>query len=285
MTRPSAPDLPSEPEREFWEKGAGHWIAHGDEVAAMTREATAALIARLDLRPGQRVLDVAAGVGTPAFDIAQQIGPDGEVVATDAVEAMVDELRRRAEARGFPWVYPVHVAAEDLDFEPGGFDGACCRFGVMFFSNPGRALARMARATRPGGRLVLAAWADRRANPYLTLVDRALNHIGVPDAPVEKNVFEFEDPEALATLGRDAGWQHVATETVSFTMTLKDTSPATLLEAREQRSRKTGRRLEIVDAATRERARALVTERAAPFARDGDLCFPAVATLMAGAAP
>ncbi|MCC6669602.1 MAG: methyltransferase domain-containing protein [Planctomycetes bacterium] len=108
----------------------------------------------VDLRAGQRVLDVAAGNGNAAL-AAARCGCD--VVAADFVPELLHAARRRAEADGLPLATEV-AAAEELPFATGTFDSVLSTFGVMFASDHASAARELARVCRPGGRIGLASW-------------------------------------------------------------------------------------------------------------------------------
>jgi|JI10StandDraft_1071094.scaffolds.fasta_scaffold58371_1 ubiquinone/menaquinone biosynthesis C-methylase UbiE len=108
----------------------------------------------LDLRSGERVLDVAAGNGNVALAAGRRWC---DVVATDYVPALLDRARERAAADRLPITFRV-ADAEALPFADGGFDVAVSTFGVMFTPDQERAAAEMLRVVRPGGRIGLANW-------------------------------------------------------------------------------------------------------------------------------
>jgi ubiquinone/menaquinone biosynthesis C-methylase UbiE len=274
-------------ELQAWLDQAAHWIARADRTRAMTAPATRALLASLDLHPGERVLDVAAGCGDPALAIAAQVGAGGAVTATDGVPEMVAALAQAAQSAGLSNVSTRLSSAESLDVAPASHDAACCRFGVMFFADPLAALRAMHRAVRPGGRLAVMAWGAPAANPYFTLAMEALDAAGAPPLqtpPGAKTVFEFGEPGRLAALARSAGWQSVTEESVRFTMDLADTTPDTALDTLAALSTQVGKRLEDLGRTLRERARALLAEHVRPFVRGPVVAFPAQALLVAGRA-
>jgi SAM-dependent methyltransferase len=108
----------------------------------------------IDLRSGERVIDVAAGNGNVSLAAARRFA---DVTSTDYVPALLDEGRRRAEAEGLPIRFQV-ADAEQLPFADGAFDVALSTFGVMFAPNQERAAAELLRVVRPGGRIGLACW-------------------------------------------------------------------------------------------------------------------------------
>lgn len=108
----------------------------------------------VDLRAGEKVLDVAAGNGNASLAAARRYA---EVTSTDYVPELLAQGLRRAEAEGLPILTRV-ADAEDLPFRDREFDVALSTFGVMFAPDQERAAAEMLRVVRPGGRIGLASW-------------------------------------------------------------------------------------------------------------------------------
>ena len=76
----------------------------------------------LRLRNGGRVLDLGCGLGDDTFQIAERVGASGRVTGVDVSTSMIDEARRRAEARGLPVDFEVGDS-QALRFDTGTFDG------------------------------------------------------------------------------------------------------------------------------------------------------------------
>ena len=108
----------------------------------------------VDLRAGERVLDVAAGNGNATLAAARRFA---HVTSTDYVEALLDRGRDRANAERLRVEFRP-ADAENLPFEDASFDAVLSTFGVMFTPDQERAAAEMARVLRPGGRIGLANW-------------------------------------------------------------------------------------------------------------------------------
>ena len=108
----------------------------------------------LDLRAGERVLDVAAGNGNATLAAARRWC---EVVSTDYVPALLERGRARASAEGLPVKFE-QADAENLPYTDHSFDVVLSTFGVMFTPDQGKAAMEMARTCRPGGRIGLANW-------------------------------------------------------------------------------------------------------------------------------
>jgi SAM-dependent methyltransferase len=108
----------------------------------------------LDLRAGQRVLDVAAGNGNATLAAARRWC---DVLSTDYVGELLERGKARASAEGLAVQFQ-HADAENLPFENGAFDAVVSTFGVMFTPNQEKAAAELVRVCRPGGKIGLANW-------------------------------------------------------------------------------------------------------------------------------
>lgn len=108
----------------------------------------------VDLRAGERVLDVAAGNGNATLAAARRFA---RVTSTDYVGALLDQGRARAAAERYSIAFQ-EADAEALPFADGLFDVALSTFGIMFTPNQEKAAMEIARAVRRGGRIGLANW-------------------------------------------------------------------------------------------------------------------------------
>ncbi len=108
----------------------------------------------LDLRAGERVLDVAAGNGNATLAAARRWC---DVVSTDYVPALLERGRGRASAEGLPVQFE-QADAENLPYTDHSFDVVLSTFGVMFTPDQDKAAAEMARTCKTGGRIGLANW-------------------------------------------------------------------------------------------------------------------------------
>jgi SAM-dependent methyltransferase len=108
----------------------------------------------VDLRAGERVLDVAAGNGNATLAAARHFA---NVTSTDYVGALLDRGRERAAAERLVITFQ-EADAEALPFSDGSFDVALSTFGVMFAPDQEKAAREMSRVVRKGGRIGLANW-------------------------------------------------------------------------------------------------------------------------------
>lgn len=108
----------------------------------------------IDLRSGQRVLDVAAGNGNASLAAARRWC---DVVSTDYVSSLLDRARTRAGADGLAIEFK-EADAENLPFPDASFDAVLSTFGVMFTPNQEKAASELMRVCKPGGKIGLANW-------------------------------------------------------------------------------------------------------------------------------
>ena len=139
--------------------------------------------------------------------LAQAVGPEGEVVGVDVLQAALDVMRSDASCP--PNVSFVHGDAQVYPFTPSSFDAAFSRFGVMFFADPVAAFANVRRALRPGGRLAFVCWRRLAENELDAAPIRAASRY-VPRsllAAAEKaSHFSFADPIFLRQMLTVAGY-------------------------------------------------------------------------------
>jgi SAM-dependent methyltransferase len=133
----------------------GAWSSGDYAVIGTTLQIVGeALCETLDLRAGQKVLDVAAGNGNVSLAAARRWC---EVVATDYVPSLLERARERAQAERLAIVFQ-EADAEALPFSDASFDVVVSTFGVMFTPDQERAAVELARVCKPGGKIGLANW-------------------------------------------------------------------------------------------------------------------------------
>jgi ubiquinone/menaquinone biosynthesis C-methylase UbiE len=109
----------------------------------------------VDLRSGQRVLDVAAGNGNATLAAARRWC---EVTSTDYVPALLERGRERAAAERLHGIEFREADAEALPFDDASFDAVLSTFGCMFAPNPPRVAAELLRVCKPGGKVGMSNW-------------------------------------------------------------------------------------------------------------------------------
>ena len=203
--------------RAHWDGAARGWNAHAPDIRAWLGTATEAMLSMAGVSTGGHVLDVAAGAGDQTLAIAERVGPQGSVLATDLSPAIVAFANDNATHAGFSNVQTRVADGEDLQVEAGYFDAAVCRLGLMFFPDPLRGLREMCRALRPGGGLCTVVFSRPQRNPCLTiLMSTALKHAGLPapDPYLPGGLLSLGRPGLADALFKAAGFCDVATTTI-----------------------------------------------------------------------
>jgi SAM-dependent methyltransferase len=149
LSAPS-PDLVAIKGRQRTAWSAGDYAVVGTTLQIVGEN----LCEALDLRAGQKVLDVAAGNGNATLAAARRFC---EVTSTDYVPALLESGRARAEAEDQEIVFK-EADAENLPFPDASFDAVISTFGVMFTADQDKAAAELLRVCKPGGRIGLANW-------------------------------------------------------------------------------------------------------------------------------
>lgn len=211
-----------EGQRRDWTDAARGWRKWWPTMEDGVSVVSERLVDLAEIGPGDRVLDVATGIGEPALAAARRVAPGGRVVATDIAPGMIELARERAAEAGVDNVEFVEVDAEALDFPDGGFDAVLSRFGLMFFPDLAEALVRMRRALVPGGRLAAAVWPQPERVPFVALafsvVARELEL--PPPGPGVPGPFSLADVPGLEAAIAAAGFADVRSETVSLKVEL-----------------------------------------------------------------
>jgi len=146
----AAPDLAAVKARQQTTWASGDYAV----VGATLQIVGETLCEAMDLRAGQKVLDVAAGNGNVTLAAARRWC---EVTSTDYVPALLDRGRARSAAEG--WAIDFREAdVEALLFKDSSFDAVVSTFGVMFTPNQDKAAAEMLRVCRSGGKIGMANW-------------------------------------------------------------------------------------------------------------------------------
>jgi ubiquinone/menaquinone biosynthesis C-methylase UbiE len=150
--RPEAatPDLKAIKAKQQVAWSSGNYAVVGTTLQIVGEQ----LAEALDLRAGQKVLDIAAGNGNFTLAAARRWC---DVTSTDYVESLLQRGRQRAEAEGLSVTFQ-KADAEDLPFPDGSFDAVVSTFGGMFSPDQSRTASEMLRVCRSGGRIGLANW-------------------------------------------------------------------------------------------------------------------------------
>jgi ubiquinone/menaquinone biosynthesis C-methylase UbiE len=129
-----------ETQRRDWSSAAAGWREWWPKIEEGLGPVAEHLVALAKVEPGDRVLDIATGIGEPAGTAARRVGPEGSVVATDIAPGMLEIARERAAELSLDNIEFRETDAEELDLPDERFDAVLSRFGLMFLPDLGGAL-------------------------------------------------------------------------------------------------------------------------------------------------
>jgi SAM-dependent methyltransferase len=168
---------------DSWEEAAAGWVRRQEMIRAFAASVSHWMVDAISPQPGQRVLELAAGLGETGMLVAELVAPLGGVVISDQAEAMLEGARARALALGLSNVEFQVLNAEWIDLPLASVDAVVCRWGYMLLADPAAALAETRRVLRPGGRVALAVWDALERNPWALLPAQELSERGLAPAP------------------------------------------------------------------------------------------------------
>jgi SAM-dependent methyltransferase len=193
------------------EVGWMQWSAFNDRADA---HISRRLVELAGVRPGSRVLDIAAGYGEPALTAARRAGPEGRVVATDISAEMLAFGRERAAAAGLGNVEFVQSDAAGLDFPQASFDAAVSRWGIIFEPDAEAAAGRIRGFLEPGAQIAIASWGEPDQVPFLSIPMRTtMARLNVSPPPAgTPGPLSRPTPAAIGGLLEGGGFSEVAVE-------------------------------------------------------------------------
>lgn len=271
-------DAYREQSRRNWREVAAGWERRRAWFRDVSSPVTGWLLEHARPQPGETFLELAAGTGDLSLALAELVGSQGRVIASDFAPEMVDAARRAAAEHGATNVDNRVLDAERLDLGDASVDGVVCRFALMLMADPAAALAEAKRVLRPAGRLVLAVWQGAERNPWSSLPAATLVRLGhaPPPEPGLPGIFALADADRIRALVAAAGFDVAAIEEIAFSFRYADADDLwdTLLSV----SGAFSRALAALDEDERNAVRAAVEEAVARYRNDdGSYTPPAAA--------
>lgn len=156
--------------RDYWKGRSVGWT----QTTAADDTFARALIDAVTIRPGDTVLDLAAGTGDPAISIAKTLDGSGSVTAFDLTPEMLSIAAQRAERLGYDTLRCVSGDMAMLPFPDNRFDAITCRNGMMFPEDKTNCVREAARVLKPGGRAAFLVWGPIEENPTFLVVNKGL---------------------------------------------------------------------------------------------------------------
>lgn len=213
------------------------------------------LLRTANLRPGERVVDVACGTGVITRAAAEIVGSTGTVTGIDLAPDMI-EVAEATAAVGAPIQWHQADAAA-LPLPDQSHDVVLCQMGLMFMADREAAVAEMHRVLVPGGRVVVNT--PGRIQPPIQALEKAIvDHINPDLGAFVAAVFSMHEPEQLADLLRGAGFDQVSSteyeaslhlpEPAEFTWNYINLTPMGPLVAEAPEEAKTAMEKQVVEA-------------------------------------
>ncbi len=273
---------------EDWEAAAPGWVRQQELLRGFAAPVSGWMIDAISPQPGERVLELAAGLGETGMLAAELVAPVGGVIVSDQAEAMLEGARARAIALGLANVEFQALNAEWIDLPVASIDAVLCRWGYMLMADPAAALGETRRVLRPGGRVALAVWDTVESNPWALLPAQELIARGAmprpdPDAPPRPGPFALSAPGVIEELLQQAGFVELRVEALDLVR--RHASFAELWDTTLDLSRSFHDAVLSRPAAEIAEIEASVAERFAPHtAADGTLAIPARTLVVAASA-
>lgn len=202
-----------------WEEAAPGWVRRQKMMRDWAAPVSHWMVDAVSPQPGERILELAGGLGETGMLAAELVALGGSVIVSDQAEAMLDGARERAETLGLGNVEFKVINAEWIDLPLASVDAVLCRWGYMLMADPGAALSETRRVLRPGGRVALAIWDEISTNPWAQL---PAQEIAEREAESESEPagrpgpFALGDPERVRALLDEAGFTEVRVEAIEI---------------------------------------------------------------------
>jgi SAM-dependent methyltransferase len=241
-----------------------------------SRLAGEAFLDWLDAPPRLRWLDVGCGNGAFTEVLIARCAP-AEVIAIDPSDGQLAYARARAGVK----LAEFRVGdAQALPFADGSFDAAVMALVITFLSDPGKAVAEMARVVRPGGRVATYMWDVPGGGTPVHPIYAAMESLGMP-SPRPPGA-DVSRREAMRALWADAGLETVDTRVIRIPIVYSDFDD--FWKSNSVPVGPQGKAIHAMSPSTREQLRARVREQV-PVASDGRVTYEAFANAVKGRVP
>jgi SAM-dependent methyltransferase len=212
--------------RAQWQDAAEAWHRWDPVFDRWLGPATELMLDLAGVETGTRVIDIAAGSGGQSIAAGRR---GATVLATDISSNILEEAERAARAAGVSTIATRVVDGEDLDVEPGTFDAAISRLGLMYMPDKQGSLAQARRALRDGGKYAAVVFAEPDRNGFFSVPIGIIRRRAElpPPAP------GLPGPFSSAALGDQldaAGFRDVEVHRVEAPLVLASAAECTKLE-------------------------------------------------------
>ena len=195
-----------------WDSAAEAWDRWGSFIGRWLGPATEAMLDMAALRPGQRVLDIAAGAGEQTLAAARRVGSQGHVLATDISATILGYAKRAAQTSGYGQVEVRQLDGEGHDALPAeSFDAAISRVGLIYFPDQQGALRGMRQCLKPGGRIAAVVYSTPEKNAFFSIPVGIIRRRAKlpPPVPGQPGPFSLGAEGVLAAVLERAGFRQI----------------------------------------------------------------------------
>jgi len=161
------------------------------------------LVKSLKLKPGNVIADIGAGSGVISMLMAEQILPDGEVLAVDIQDKMLERLQQRCDKAGITNIRPVKGTVKSPNLKPESVDLAIMVDVYHEFEFPWEMSREIANAMKPGGRVVLVEYRMEDPSVPIKLVHKMTEEQAKKE--MEQSEFKLKWKQTIGVLP----WQHI----------------------------------------------------------------------------
>ena len=192
-------------QRYGWDKAATHYETYWQEQLKPAQEK---LLKMAQLKPGEKVIDIACGTGLVSFPAAKLVGANGSVLGTDISDKMVDHAKKLASESGFNNIQFERMDAEELLSIDSNYDVALCALGLMYVPDPLTALKEMKRVLKTAGRAIAAVWGQRSNCGWAEIFEIVDRRVSSEVCPM---FFNLGNPDMLQKHFEAAGFTDIVT--------------------------------------------------------------------------
>ncbi|WP_344591114.1 class I SAM-dependent methyltransferase [Actinomadura vinacea] len=183
-----------------------HWADHDARYDAVNSGFNEFVLDAAGIGGRDRVLDIGCGNGQLTRQAARRAGA---AMGVDLSLPMLERARERAREEGVGNVRFEQGDAQVFPFEPGGFDVALSRFGIMFFADPVAAFGNVRSALGDGGRLAFVCMTSHQGTDLGTMFGAMAPHLPTPTGEDGTGPTSFADPARTGEVLGEAGFRDV----------------------------------------------------------------------------
>jgi len=199
---------------DFWnEILVPKFLAYRHILVGGLNHHSARVMPRLNVKQGDRVVDVGCGFGDTAIELARMVGDQGTVIGIDCCDAFLEAGREDARREGISNVDFIEADVQVYPFAP-EFDFCFSRFGTQFFENPVAGLRAMRSSLKPGGTMTMIVWRTIDDNPWLGMPKKVVARLLPPPGDNARSCgpgpFSMADEEVVTRQLQIAGYSDIS---------------------------------------------------------------------------